>query len=81
MVTTKATNATTQRLREALGARITEERAKREWTQKDLAERTGGLDQGFISRIESGRTEPCLGTLAALAKAFDMSISELMKDI
>lgn len=51
-----------------------------EWTQKQLAAATG-LDQGWVSRIEAGKAEPCLGTLGLLAKAFDMSLSELLKGI
>jgi transcriptional regulator with XRE-family HTH domain len=75
------TTTKTQNLRNALGARIVQLREKHEWTQKQLAEKTGGLDQGFVSRIETGRTEPCLGTLSVLAKAFGLSLSELLKGI
>jgi transcriptional regulator with XRE-family HTH domain len=34
-----------------------------------------------VSRIEAGRAEPCLGTLGLLAKAFDLSLSELLKGV
>jgi hypothetical protein len=29
--------------------------------------------------IESGRTEPCLGSLATLARAFGLGLAELLK--
>lgn len=39
------------------------------------------LGQGFISRIETGSVEPCLGVLDSLATAFKLSLSELLKGI
>jgi len=42
---------------------------------------TAGVDQGYISRIESGQTEPCLVSLATLAKAFGLGLSELLKGV
>jgi transcriptional regulator with XRE-family HTH domain len=39
------------------------------------------MGQGFISRIEAGTVEPCLGVLDTLATAFDLSLSELLKGI
>ncbi len=49
--------ATLKRLREA-----------KEWTVRDLAEHAG-LSHGTVSHLETGRYEPKLSTLAALAKA------------
>jgi transcriptional regulator with XRE-family HTH domain len=57
---------------------FTELQKERAWSQKHLAG-TAGVDQGFISRLESGKTEPCLETLATLARAFGLSLSELLK--
>jgi predicted transcriptional regulator len=48
-----------------------------EWSQKHLAG-TAGVDQGYISRIESGQTEPCLATLA---KAFGRGLAELLDGV
>jgi transcriptional regulator with XRE-family HTH domain len=59
-----------------LGSRVGELRREREWTQQQLAAATG-IDQGWVSRVEAGRVEPCLGTLGLLAKAFDLSLAEL----
>ena len=63
------------------GYRIFQLRIERGWTQRQLSEKTRSLDQGFVSRIETGRMEPCLGTLSALAKGFALSLSELLKGV
>jgi transcriptional regulator with XRE-family HTH domain len=56
------------------GSKIASLRLAREWTQVDLAT-AAGMGQGFISRIEAGTVEPCLGVLDTLATAFDLSLS------
>jgi transcriptional regulator with XRE-family HTH domain len=63
------------------GCRIFQLRIERGWTQRQLSENTRSLDQGFVSRIETGRIEPCLGTLSALARGFALSLSELLKGV
>jgi transcriptional regulator with XRE-family HTH domain len=65
----------------AFGQRVLELRAKREWTQRQLSEHAEGLDTGYISRIEHGQFEPCLGSLAQLAGAFGLTLSELLKGL
>jgi transcriptional regulator with XRE-family HTH domain len=70
-----------EELSRALGERIVKLRQQREWTQQQVSDQAGGLERAFISRIESGQVEACLGTLSALAKAFDMTISELLKGV
>ena len=42
-------------------------------TQQQLAEKTG-IDQAAISRIESGRANPTLNTLDALAEGVGASL-------
>jgi transcriptional regulator with XRE-family HTH domain len=82
MVTTKRKDhSAAEDLNQTTARRIVQLRKQRGWTQEDLSEKAGGLDQGFISRLESGQREPCLSTLAVLAKAFGISISELLKGI
>jgi transcriptional regulator with XRE-family HTH domain len=63
-----------------VGSKVVKLRLDREWTQVDLAS-ASSLGQGFISRIESGSVEPCLGVLDSLATAFKLSLSELLKGI
>jgi transcriptional regulator with XRE-family HTH domain len=65
----------------ALGERITKLRKQRQWTQQELSHHAGGLERAFISRVEAGRVEVCLHTLSVLAKAFDLTLSALLKGI
>jgi transcriptional regulator with XRE-family HTH domain len=50
------------------------------WSQEDLSERSG-IGRVFVSQIENGHKDVCLGTIEALAGSFDISISELMKSV
>lgn len=38
-----------------------------------------GVDKGFISNIENGKTNPTLATITKLAKALGVSSDELLK--
>ena len=38
-----------------------------------------GVDKGFISNIENGKTNPTLATIAKLAKALRVPSDELLK--
>jgi transcriptional regulator with XRE-family HTH domain len=38
-----------------------------------------GVDKGFVSNIENGKTNPTLATIAKIAKAIGVSVGELMK--
>lgn len=64
----------------ALGRRIRTLRRKREWRQIDLAAQAG-INENYVSDLELGRKEVCLNTVQALAAAFGMTISELMKGV
>ncbi len=66
--------------RERLGRRIRRLREERAWTQEDLAGHTG-IDRPFISLVENGKKEMCFGTMESLAKAFEITISEMMKGV
>lgn len=61
-----------------LGRRIRELRTQRteKWTQEDLAERAQ-ISVSFLSMIERGERMPHVETLAAIASALDVSLSEL----
>jgi XRE family aerobic/anaerobic benzoate catabolism transcriptional regulator len=63
-----------------LGQRIRKLRQARGWRQLDLAEQAG-LNENFISDLELGRKEACLGTLATLARAFDIKLAELFRGV
>jgi ribosome-binding protein aMBF1 (putative translation factor) len=75
----KRKSPVTEKLLRRFGDRVIEFRNEREWRQKHLAG-TAGADQGYISGIGSGQTEPCLW-LATLAKAFGLGLSELLKGV
>lgn len=61
---------------EALGRAVRELRAARGLTQRQLAE-AADTNETWISHIESERTNPAWGTVARLAAALGVQISEL----
>ena len=63
------------RLQEFFGKRITELRAKRGYTQQQLAEKVG-IDQRNLSKIECGITFPSK-SLGELARCLQISLPEL----
>jgi transcriptional regulator with XRE-family HTH domain len=69
-----------QDLRIQISRRIRSLRAKHGLTQQELAE-TAELDYKSVQRLEAKRPRfyPRVDTLAKLAKAFDVSLSELPK--
>jgi transcriptional regulator with XRE-family HTH domain len=81
MAMKKRKTAESERLSQALGEKLVKLRQQRGWTQQEVSDHAGGLERAFISRIESGQIEPCLGTLSALAKAFGLTLSELLKGV
>lgn len=63
---------------ESLAARVKRLRDDRGYKQDDLAV-ASGIKQQTISDIEAGRTtNPRLDTLLALARALEISVSELI---
>jgi len=57
---------------------IINQRIKRGWSQKKLAEAIGSR-QPVISRLERGGANPSLQTLQRIAKALDLSLQVSMK--
>jgi transcriptional regulator with XRE-family HTH domain len=55
-------------------------RRKNNWTQVDLAERLG-IDRSYLSEIETGKKDPGLRVLRAIADGFDLSLSQLLKGL
>lgn len=64
----------------ALGKRIRQLRKDRGLRQIDLAE-LAGINENYVSDLELGRKEVCLRTINALATAFGISVSELLKSV
>jgi transcriptional regulator with XRE-family HTH domain len=63
-----------------VGERIRHLRKKRGWRQIDLAEQSG-IHEVHISDLERGVREVGLRHLAALATAFEVSLSEFLKGV
>jgi len=40
-----------------------------------------GIDRGHISEVEHGKKNVCLPMLEVLAKGFQITVSELMRDV
>jgi len=64
----------------ALGERIRQLRTERGWRQIDLAEEAG-IHENFVSDLEQGKKEACLRTIQTIAKAFDLTVAELLKTV
>ena len=61
-----------------LGKNMKRIRSSKGLTQGDIF-RSLGVSRGFISNIESGKTNPTLSTIAKLAKALGVSVDKLLK--
>ncbi len=64
-------------LTKKFGLKVKIERTKRGISQMKLAEMTS-ISTTSIGAIERGISSPTLETIGAIAKAFDMSLSELV---
>lgn len=62
---------------ELLGRKIREERVKRGWTQKDLADRLY-VDASDVSRMENGKNIGNLEKLVLVANSLNMDLLELI---
>ncbi|WP_432803736.1 helix-turn-helix domain-containing protein [Chitinophaga horti] len=60
-----------------LGESIRSHRKLRKVTQRVIADRTG-IDQGIISKIESGQINPTFTTLYRLAVALEVKVADLV---
>lgn len=68
----------TANLPAALGAELTDRRAKAGISQQALSDRLG-YNINYIGQIERAEKSPSLSTLMSLASVFDLSLSELFK--
>jgi XRE family transcriptional regulator, regulator of sulfur utilization len=62
------------------GQRLCQLREQRDWDQADLAVHSG-IGRVHISQLENGKEEPGLRTLEIIALSFDLSVSDLLRDI
>src|SRR4029078_8071611 len=62
---------------EIIGSRVRSARTARDWTLRELAERSG-LSLRFLVQVESGRANISVKRLAELADAFDLAPADLL---
>lgn len=62
-----------QATRDRIGLRIYQLRMLKEWSQEELARRSG-LQRTHVSRIEAGKYAVTLETIQAIAEAFGMTV-------
>ena len=63
-----------------VGARVRQCREEREWTQEDLSARAE-LDRSYIAGIEAGLRNPSIKAVAKIARALDLTLSELLHTV
>jgi transcriptional regulator with XRE-family HTH domain len=63
-------------IRAAFGKAVRIGRVRRDWTQEELARRAG-LERSYLSGIERGERDPGLEVQERIARALEMSLSEL----
>lgn len=63
-----------------LGQQIKKIRKKKRLSQSDLAFLVG-MDRQYLYKIETAKVTPNIGTIAGLAFALNVSLSELFRDI
>ncbi len=63
-----------------LGRKIRLLRSKRGWTQQQLADMTG-IGRVHVSELENGKREAGLRMLEKLAATFEITVSDILKEI
>lgn len=63
-----------------VGEQIKKYRKMRKLTQTELAHRVW-KDRQYLYKIEKGKVNPSIFTIAMIALALDISLSELLKDV
>ena len=71
--------ARTSERRSAIGSRLRANRTMRDLTLRELARRIG-VSPSLISQIETGRSQPSVGTLYAIATELEVSVDDLLFD-
>lgn len=64
-------------IKKRVGLLIRAQRRERGWSQEELADRAD-LHRTFVSSIERGTKNATLNSVHTLAKALDMTVSELL---
>jgi transcriptional regulator with XRE-family HTH domain len=64
---------------ETFGQRVARLRRTRQWTQRELAQRSG-LSRTYLARIELAQQDPTLGTVRKLAAALEVRMADLIEE-
>lgn len=64
----------------AVGARLRRLRLERDWTQRELAARSG-LSQRFVAQVEAGRGNIALTRLATLARVLEVPLERFVEGL
>ena len=67
-------------VRQRFGIRLRQLRAERGWSQEELSG-LSGIGRVFVSQLENGHKDVCLGVIETLADSFKISIAELMRSV
>ncbi len=67
-------------IKHALGRRVRELRKIRKWSQEKMAE-ASGMHWTYVGQVERGERNLTLQSIQAIAKAFNMKISELFRGV
>ncbi|MDP2101173.1 MAG: helix-turn-helix transcriptional regulator [Methylotenera sp.] len=68
------------KIQQILGFNIKQIREQKGWSQDKLSE-VSGLHRTYISGIERGVRNPTVDIVQQIARAFDVHITELFKDV
>lgn len=63
------------------GEKLMRLRRERGWSLADLAGRLGYRSRGYLSEVESGKKQPSLDLVLAVARLFGVTTDELLKDM
>ncbi len=69
-----------RRLRSAVGSRVTQERNRLGFTKEQLASRSG-LASRYLWRVEAGRQNLQLATIAKIAAGLDLPLAALLAGV
>lgn len=72
------TDGSRPHLQTRFGERLREARQKAKLTQAALAE-SAGLTQQYVAKIETGRINPTLATMAAVARVLGTEIGDMLR--
>ena len=69
-----------QAVREAFAATLRQKRSDQGLSQEELGFRAG-IAMRYVSLLETGKRQPTLSTLAAIAQALELKLSEFVMEI